>query len=200
MNVVRVRTAGPNDIYTIARVQYQAFGRVASQFDITPSQLPPLMETTEHLTDLHERGTVFLVAESAGEVVGSVRATPRDGYVEIGRLVVADGHVRQGIGTALMDAIEASFAAGTRFELFTGADARGPLELYVRRGYSFLRLDASGPVELVWLEKRGCCALRWSRLPAMRRVAHASPDGRGPSRRTGALTRHRQESTRTHVR
>jgi len=155
MGAVTVRTAGPGDMDAVARVQYQAFGRVASQFDIAPAELPPLTETPEQLTDLLEQGTIFLVAESAGEVVGSVRATPRDGCIEIGRLVVADGRVREGIGTALMDAIEAVFAPGTRFELFTGAEAHGPLELYAKRGYEFLRLDTDGPVELVWLAKRG---------------------------------------------
>lgn len=155
MDAVNIRTAGPDDMDAVARVQYQAFNRVASQFDIPPSELPPLTESPDQLTSLCEQGTVFLVAESAGEVVGSVRATPREDCIEIGRLVVADGRVREGIGTALMDSIEAAFPPGTRFELFTGAEAHGPLELYAKRGYRFLRLDASGPVELVWLEKRG---------------------------------------------
>lgn len=155
MSVVSVRAAGPDDMAAVARVQHEAFGRVAAQFDIAPAELPPLNETAEQLTALLEQGTIFLVAESDGEVVGSVRATPRDGCVEIGRLVVADGRVREGIGTTLMDAIEATFAPGARFELFTGVEAHGPLELYAKRGYEFLRLDTNGPVELVWLEKRG---------------------------------------------
>lgn len=151
---VRIRKAGPIDMDAVVRVQREAFRRVADELGLAPTDLPPLAETPEQLTALYEQGTVFFVAEDAGSIVGSVRATPRAECVEIGRLVVADGHVRQGVGTSLMDVCEAAFPPGTRFELFTGTQAHGPRALYAKRGYRFLRVDSEGPVELVWLEKR----------------------------------------------
>ncbi len=86
--------------------------------------------------------------------MGSVRASERDGVVDIGRLVVASDWVRRGIATRLVETLEASYAQADRFVLFTGEDATEPLALYGKLGYEVTRRDATGPVVLVWLEKR----------------------------------------------
>ncbi len=88
-------------------------------------------------------------------MVGSVRGTTARGTVEIGRLVVDDGWLRQGIGSALMELLEAVLSRGERFELFTGAEADIPLALYGKRGYREYRRRAASGVLLVWLEKPG---------------------------------------------
>ena len=81
------------------------------------------------------------------------------GTVEIGRLVVDDGWLRQGIGSALMELLEASYPEAERFELFTGAEADIPLALYGKRGYREYRREQTPGVLLVWLEKPGPAAL-----------------------------------------
>jgi ribosomal protein S18 acetylase RimI-like enzyme len=42
----------------------------------------------------------------------------------------------RGIGTALMQAIEARFPSVSGFELFTGSQSEGNIRLYIRLGYA----------------------------------------------------------------
>lgn len=144
----------PEDLDAILRVQKRAFARVAADLEIPPADLPPLRETTQDLVSLTSTGTEFFVAVDADDtIVGSVRGTYHAETVEIGRLVVDDGWLRQGVATVLMDAVESAFPQCRRFELFTGADAQVALTLYGARGYCECRRDRVDGVELVWMEK-----------------------------------------------
>jgi GNAT superfamily N-acetyltransferase len=150
-----VRVATREDLPAVLSVQRDAFSRVARQLDLDVDRLPPLTETLSDLTALHEQGIAFFVAEKPGSgIVGSVRAQASGQTIEIGRLVVAADHLRQGVATALMETLESSFPDAERFELFTGAAATVPLALYRRRGYRVFREGAEGAAHLVWLEKR----------------------------------------------
>ena len=152
---VRIREAFRADLPGVLAVQHDAFSRVAEALGIEPSDLPPLQETLGQLEDLLSAGTRFFVAvDSLEGIVGSVRASEHDGVVDIGRLVVATEWVRRGIATRLVETLEGSYAHADRFTLFTGADATEPLALYGKLGYEVTRRDATGPVVLVWLEKR----------------------------------------------
>jgi GNAT superfamily N-acetyltransferase len=161
MNRFVVREGRREDLADVIGVQHRAFGRVAKALGIDPSRLPPLLETEADLRHHFDGGMRFFVATSAsdGHVVGSVRGDERDHAVEIGRLVVDDDWTRQGVATALMDLLEASFPDARRFELFTGAQALEPLELYAKRGYREYRREHHPAVELVWLEKPGPSAI-----------------------------------------
>jgi GNAT superfamily N-acetyltransferase len=150
----QVVLASLDDLSEVLRVQQVAFGRVAAQFGLDPHQLPPLIETLDDLRALHASGTDFFIATApSGAVIGSVRALPMDGIVEIGRLVVDDGWLRRGVGTALMVTLESSYPAARAFRLFTGAEASAPLNLYAALGYRETERDESHGVSLVWLEK-----------------------------------------------
>jgi len=83
-----------------------------------------------------------------------VRAREMYGTCHIGRLVVSPPAQGRGIGTRLMQEIEASFPSARRFELFTGSRSEGNLRLYRRLGYLPCR-EQSTPngVTLVFLEK-----------------------------------------------
>lgn len=136
----------------LLEVQHRAFGRVADAMGLIPEHLPPLQETVVDLEGLHAAGTRFFVArDENGRVIGGVRSESSGGVVSIGRLVVDDGWERRGVATALMDAVEAASPDAMRFELFTGAEAEGPLRLYRQRGYVIDRVEHHGAVELVWL-------------------------------------------------
>jgi GNAT superfamily N-acetyltransferase len=149
---IAVRVADITELDAILTVQRQAFARVARLLGVDAEALPPLTETVTELEQLFRDGTRFFVAtDDDGRVVGSVRATTATAEVEIGRLVVADGHERQGIASRLMDALESEYA-GNRLVLFTGAQATGPLALYHRRGYTEFRRERVNGIELVWLE------------------------------------------------
>jgi len=58
--------------------------------------------------------------ERGGEIIGSVRAEQSGETCAIGRVIVHPSCQRQGIGSCLMQAIEARFPSARRYELFTG--------------------------------------------------------------------------------
>lgn len=133
---VVVVAARLGDLPELLAVQRSAFARVAREFGAPIESMPPAHETLAELIDLKERGTCFLVGlTECGDVVGTVRAELVGDTVEVGRLAVLDTHLRRGVGTALMRGLETVFPDARRFDLFTGADATGPIELYQRLGY-----------------------------------------------------------------
>ncbi len=153
-DTIHVRLAGREDLGRVVDIQCEAFERVARELDIEPSLLPPLLETLDDLCALREEGTAFFVAVSGDELIGSVRARQRAGVVEFGRLVVTARFLRRGVATELMRFAEDAFSDAARFELFTGADARGALALYAGLGYTWWRDECERGVRLVWLEKK----------------------------------------------
>ncbi len=151
---VRVALAAVEDLPEVLRVQRAAFGRVARQFGVPPQNMPPIAETLEDLVALRSAGTRTFVALDGDRVVGTVRTTLRDdGVVEIGRLGVDDGAERRGIALALMLAAEADRPEATRFELFTGAEAAGPIALYERLGFHIFSRQTFQQWSMVWLAK-----------------------------------------------
>lgn len=151
----RIRVANKADLFGVLVVQLDAFGSVARELDIPVADLPPLNEPIETLERLMDHGTRFWIAEDAdGRIIGSVRAQENGGCVEVGRLVVAQSRCRQGIGDALMAALEEGFPDAEVFELFTGKNAEAPVRLYEKRGYAFVREEITPAATLIWLEKR----------------------------------------------
>jgi ribosomal protein S18 acetylase RimI-like enzyme len=62
---------------------------------------------------------------------------------------------RHGIGTRLMQAIEARFQDAERYELFTGNKSEGNIRLYGRLGYKVFRSEkVSDALTLVYMEKQ----------------------------------------------
>jgi tRNA (guanine37-N1)-methyltransferase len=118
--------------------------------------IPPLTETLPELRASLAEATV-LVARAAGRLVGSVRGQlEADGAWYIGRLMVAPDLQGQGMGSRLMDAIEALSPEGTVIaRLFTGAKSAANLAFYARRGYlETNRFSTPGRVLVVVLERR----------------------------------------------
>lgn len=151
---VRIALATAGDLSEVLRVQRAAFGRVARQFDIPAESMAPVAETLEQLVRLHRSGVRTLVALDDGRVVGTVRTTLRDdGVAEIGRLAVDEGFERRGIARALMTALEEDRPAAIRFELFTGAEAVGPIALYESLGYRVFSREQFERWAMVWLAK-----------------------------------------------
>lgn len=151
---VTVAVAAVSDLPEVLAVQRAGFGRVAARLGIDPQQMAPMTETLEDLVALRAHGVTTWIARAGDAAAGTVRATVRDdGVVEIGRLAVADDFTRRGVATALMLAVEESFPAASRFELFTGAEAHEPLALYARLGYSIFRHQDYATWRMVWLAK-----------------------------------------------
>ena len=148
---LRVERAGPEDAALILGLQKIAYQSEARLYD--DWNLPPLTQTLESLQAEFEH-SIVLKALHRGRLAGSVRARESHGTCHIGRLVVSPTAQGRGIGTRLMQEIEASFPSARRFELFTGSRSERNLRLYRRLGYAPCREQpAANGVTLVYLEK-----------------------------------------------
>jgi len=148
---VLIRSATVSEAETIARVIRAAFLTVAEElgFDI-----PPVHETPSDVRSTFEAGDAVLVAEVDGAVVGTVRGeTLDDDGVMVRRLAVLPERRGTGIARGLMLALEDAYPAASRFELFTGAEAVGPIALYTSLGYRIVESRRDMGFPLVYLEK-----------------------------------------------
>ena len=97
----------------------------------------------------------MLRATREGVLIGSVRAALAGEICAVGRLMVEPRLQGQGIGSALLNAIEAYLPTARTFELFTGSRSHGNLRLYQRRGYVETRREEVSPqLTLVFLRKQ----------------------------------------------
>jgi len=146
-----VRVAEPQDasaILALQKVAYQSEARLYNDWSI-----PPLVQTLESLETEFETHTI-LKAVIGDRIVGSVRSRARDGECVIGRLIVDPRCQGQGIGSALLRAIEANASSAKKYSLFTGSKSEANIRLYQRHGYSIVRTEVLSPaVLLVFLEK-----------------------------------------------
>jgi ribosomal protein S18 acetylase RimI-like enzyme len=145
--------ATADDADAILALQKLAYEREAQRYD--DWTIPPLVETVDAVRQ-QIADHVVLKAVLDGRLVGSVRGVVADGVCEVCRLSVDPAVQRQGIGSALIEAIEARFPAIDAFELFTGNRSVENLRLYERHGYRHVRTKVLSPdVSLVYLRKPG---------------------------------------------
>lgn len=151
----RVERACREDLAQLLAVQHEAFGRVAQEAGVPLDHMPPARESLGELEQLYDGGMAFFVArDTSDSIVGTVRGALVDHSVEVGRLGVTATALRRGVARALMRALEDAFPSAERFELFTGADAAGPIALYESLGYSIFATETMGPWTLVRMERR----------------------------------------------
>ena len=130
MRVICAATAA--DAASILALQKRAYESEARLYN--DWSIPPLTQTLGSLLAEIEKITVLRATEGQ-DIVGSVRASLSNQTCLIGRLIVEPALQGRGIGTALLQAIEASFPHASRFELFTGSKSEGNMRLYGRLGY-----------------------------------------------------------------
>jgi len=117
--------------------------------------IPPLTQTLASLREDFRTHTI-LAAWQGNWLVGSVRGRREGSVCQIGRLIVHPNFRRQGLGTALMTAIEAAFPSVRHYELFTGERSVRNLQFYQRLGYApFRKQQVSPRLTLVFLHKPG---------------------------------------------
>jgi ribosomal protein S18 acetylase RimI-like enzyme len=127
--IVRADLADAQQILDLQRLAYQSEAILYNDWSI-----PPLTQTFAQLRE-EFRNSVVLKACLRGSLIGSIRARAAGGVTHVGRLIVAPALQRQGIGSALLEAIESAFPDTERFELFTGSKSDGNIRLYRRHGY-----------------------------------------------------------------
>ena len=148
---ILVRHASRDEAPAVAEVIRNAFATVAADVG---RDIPPLHETTEDVLATFESGDAVLVAEASGKVVGTVRGERiGGGGVMVRRLAVLPELRRAGVARSLMVALEEAYPDATRFELFTGEMAKGPIALYESLGYRLIEPREDMGFPLVWFEK-----------------------------------------------
>jgi len=149
ISIVEATPEDAEEILDLQKAAYASEGRLYKDFT-----LPPLTQTLDKIREGFDR-QLFLKAVDDGEIVGSVRAYVKKSTCYIGRLIVHPDHQDGGIGTRLMEEIEARFPQAERFELFTGHRSEKALHIYQKKGYSIFRREpVHDDLTLVYLEKR----------------------------------------------
>ncbi len=136
------------EILALQKLAFQGEAELHQDYSI-----PPLNQTLdETIQEFHDQ--IVLKASIDGRIVGSVRAFAENSTCVIGKLIVHPEHQNQGIGTRLLNEIEALFKDSNRFELFTGYKSERSLYLYRKFGYNeFSRKVVSEKLTLIFLEK-----------------------------------------------
>ena len=120
-----VRPADGGELLTLQRAAFVTEAQLYGD-----PRLPALVETLPELLAAVRAGPA-LAARDGGRLVGSVRARVADGVLHVGRLVVAPDQQGQGIGGALLSAVERAAGPGVHTAvLFTGHRSAGNLRLY----------------------------------------------------------------------
>jgi GNAT superfamily N-acetyltransferase len=122
-------------ILEIQKVAYREEAEIYGDYSI-----PQLHQTLASMEEDFAKHTVLKAVTSDIEtgqplIVGSVRAYQQGQTCFISRLMVRSGFANQGIGSRLMQAIEAQFSQASRYELFTGYKSTRNLYLYQKLGY-----------------------------------------------------------------
>lgn len=149
---MEIKRAQPEDLAPILELQKICYRENALRYN--DFSIAPLTQTLEVFEKEFEDGLVLKAVEGS-EIVGSIRAYQKDGTCFIGRLIVHPDHQNRGIGKRLMSALEKSFPAVNRFELFTGFRDEKNLYFYSKLGYQpFRQVKIREDFYLVFLEKR----------------------------------------------
>ncbi len=148
---MKIVLAQQEDLSEILQLQKLCFFIEAKLYDFY--DIPQLNQTLEEIT-LDFSSQLFLKAVLNGRIVGSVRAYQEGEACHVGRLFVHPDYQNRGLGTKLMNEIEALFKDAKRFELLTGHKNSKNLYLYQKLGYRIIRTEAlNDKLTFVYLEK-----------------------------------------------
>jgi ribosomal protein S18 acetylase RimI-like enzyme len=152
MNELIIAQAVKEDLPVILDIQRKAFAEVARIFNL--KSMPQIEQTLETLNDEFINGTI-LKASIFKSIVGSVRAYDDNDTCYISKLIVLPENQNQGIGKALMNAIENQFKnVVKRYELFTGVRDSRNLFFYDQLGYKSFKVEKyNNLISYVYMEK-----------------------------------------------
>lgn len=142
----------PSDAGELLTLQRAAYVTEAQIYD--DPHLAALVQTLDDLA--RELGSsIGLKAVVGHRMVGAIRGRVEGHTCHIRRLVVAPDLQRRGIGTRLLDGLEAELTMDVaRFELYVGSLSVATLRFYERAGYHEFRRERTEPnMELIFMEK-----------------------------------------------
>ena len=141
------------DLQEILNLQYLAYQSEAELFG--SKDIPPLKQTLDKVIEEFNNGIILKLTDENGAIIGSVRATEKNGTVYIGKLMVHPDHRCKGYGTKLLSEIESCYP-DKRYELFTSTRSVDNIRLYEKVGYKiFDRKPVDDELVFVYIEK--CC-------------------------------------------
>ena len=148
---MEIRKAEKNDLAEILELQYLAYQSEAELFK--SKDIPPLRETLDELADEFNEGEILKLVLDDGTIIGSVRATLKDGTAYIAKLMVHPDFRNRSFGSKLLREIEDCFP-DTRYELFTSTKSVDNIRLYQKMGYEiFDQKEISDEIVFVYMQK-----------------------------------------------
>ncbi len=151
--IVRASAVDAPELHELQRLAYRSEAELCGDWTI-----PPLVEPLA-ATEAALAAMLVLKAVVAGRIVGAVRGRLEGETCHVGRLIVHPEAQGRGLGTRLLEALEAATPTVCRYELFTGERSARNLHLYAKLGYKLFRTEALSPqVRLVFLEKTRAAA------------------------------------------
>ncbi|MED4128064.1 MULTISPECIES: GNAT family N-acetyltransferase [Shouchella] len=150
MQVVKATLEDAETILALQKVAYQSEAALYNDYTILP-----LHETIENAQEAFSSHLILKALDDQGSILGSVRGKIENGVTKIGKLMVHPSAQNQGVGRALMEAIEKELPSPT-YALFTGSKSEKNLFLYQKLGYtivSYGSLPGEATV-FAFLEKR----------------------------------------------
>ncbi|MDE2368049.1 MAG: GNAT family N-acetyltransferase [Burkholderiales bacterium] len=155
--MLTITSASIEDAPTMLDIQRRAFaeeGRRVGRLE-DGQEIPPLAEPLADLVE-HIEGQTALVAREGNRIVGAVRGIVTGRVCVIRALVVDTDRQGQGIGSALLHALERRLADVDRYELTTNPITAGNVPFYERHGYRLTELTHySATVRLAQMAKPG---------------------------------------------
>jgi len=146
-----IKRAEYNDLQEILALQYLAYQSEAELFG--SKDIPPLKQTLDEVIEEFNTGIILKLTDENGTIIGSVRATEKNGTVYIGKLMVHPYHRCKGYGSKLLSEIESCYP-DKRFELFTSTRSVDNIRLYEKVGYKiFDRKPVDDELVFVYMEK-----------------------------------------------
>ncbi len=146
-----IKRAEYKDLQEILYLQYLAYQSEAELFG--SKDIPPLKQTLAEVIEEFNNGIILKLTDENGTIIGSVRATEKNGTVYIGKLMVHPDHRCKGYGTKLLSEIESCYP-DRRYELFTSTRSVDNIRLYEKVGYKiFDRKPVDNELVFVYMEK-----------------------------------------------
>jgi tRNA (guanine37-N1)-methyltransferase len=141
-----ITRAIPEDAPVMLDLQRRAFaeeGRRSGTQDI-----PPLTESLDAVTD-HIRSQTALVARDEGKIIGMIRGIVNGRICTVRALAVDAAYRGQGLGSALLNALERTLPQVARFDLTTNTVMEGNVPFYERHGYRTIELTRHSEVVIL---------------------------------------------------
>jgi ribosomal protein S18 acetylase RimI-like enzyme len=150
--MIIIDQAAREDLKEILALQKLAFQTEAEL--LGDYSIEPLRQTLEELEEQFSEGPLLAArVEARGPIIGTVRAKVDGGRARVMKLAVHPRFRNQGLGAALLAAIE-KLASAKAFELMTSSKSLSNLHLYLKMGYrEFKRAPMVEGVDFVFLEK-----------------------------------------------